>query len=335
MTGLRKYALLIIVLALAFFLALLPLTSPPPLSGRIKLTVVMPPFPDDYIATYALETGLLHSEELVLEFYHSLSFNEYLMALRADLGLMSTEAFAKAYEFKKPLRIVSTAIIQGNEKGNALLFVRRDSEVASPIELREKRIGLAAPRGLKSSNLIFLDVLEKRFNFSLSLDSNLIIDKPLPQLPDLLDRGEVDAVLVFGDVAARMDLERRKYRLICDVSQEFKKLYGHYPIVAVMVARTNLVEQYPSLVREALRLLNESLHYGLAHVDEALEWLSQRQAVDVDIAVVKECLRQYVKRYGLSEDDRRGVMKLFELAHSKGLISVLPNPEEAFASLEL
>jgi len=327
----RAYlAVLMVVAVLMAATAYYLLSSSPP---RTNLTLVIPPFTAEYMATYALETGIVSSSNLTITVQHTLQFNEILMDLQADIGFMSTEAFAKAYEMERPLKILGTAVVQGNEEGNALLFVRLDSEITDPSELKGRRIGVPTPRGLKSSNLILLDVLERRFNLSLSLESDLIIDKPLPQLPALLDAGEVDAVLVIGDVAAQMSLSPDKYRLICDVSEEFRRLYGEYPVVAVLVVKADLLEENPDLVREALRLLNESLSYSLIHRDEALEWaLTQREGVELEAA--QKSLEQYCIRYGLTEDDKMVIGKLFELAYSRGLISVLPDPLEVFVSLE-
>lgn len=290
------------------------------------------------MATYGIEEGVIKSSTLTLRIHHPLEFNNWMLGLKADLGFMSTEAYAKAYEAGLPLKIVSVAVIQGNERGNALLFVRASSDIESPSQLAGRKIGLPSPRGLKSSNLILMEILKRNFNLTLSLDSPLIVDKPVPQLPALLDSGEVDAVLAIGDVAARMYLEPQRYRLIYDVSWAFKEIYGKYPIVAVVVVREDLLRSDPEAVAEALRLLNESLLYGQQHLDEALRWALKRRGEAESpqaLEVAFECFRQYEVRYGLSEVDKEIIMEVFRLAYVNGLISKIPDPNQVFVDLEL
>ena len=298
--------------------------------GIHELKIIVPPFVAEYVATYALENGLVEAQLPPFKVEHTLQFNEAMLSLQGDVGFMSTEAFAKAYEAGKPLRILCTAVIQGNEVGNALVFVKSSSPIQHPSQLAEAKLGIPSPRGLKSTNLIFLEVMEKRFNVTVDLSSPLLIDKPLPQLPTLLDAGEVDAVLVFGDVAAQMALQPEKYRLLCDVSSEFRDLYGEYPVVAVLVAKSELLEERPEIVRGVVEALNASLSYGLSHLDEALPWaLEARGGMAAEVAL--EALRQYQVRFTLTQLDREVILRILELAYERGLVSVPPDPREVFA----
>jgi len=319
----------IIALAALIILVLAVASTPREAEG---LRVIVPPFIAEYVATYALENGLIEARLSSFKVEHTLQFNEAMLSLQGDVGFMSTEAFAKAYETGKPLRILCTAVVQGNEVGNALVFVKSSSPIQHPSQLAEVRLGIPAPRGLKSTNLIFLEVMEKRFNVTIDLSSPLLIDKPLPQLPALLDAGEVDAVLVFGDVAAQMALQPERYRLLCDVSSEFKELYGEYPIVAVLVARSELLEERPKVVREVVEALNASLSYGLSHLEEALHWaLEARGGMAAEVAL--EALRQYRVKFTLTQLDREVILRVLELAYEKGLVNVPPDPGEVFAWL--
>lgn len=306
-------------------------------TSRERVTVVVPPFIAEYVATYGVETGAVREPGVELAIQHCLEFNHLMMGLKADMGFMSTEALAVAIDRGVPLKAVSTAVIQGAEMGNALIFVRSDSDIESPSQLVGRRMGVPWPKKLKSSNMIMVEVLERVYNVTIDLDSPLIIEKPVPQLPALLDRGEVDAVLVIGDVAAWMTLHPERYRLICDVSSKFKELYGEYPVVAVLAVKEDLLARRPELVLKALRLLNRSLHYGFSpqRLDEALKWALERRGEvgGESMDVARECLRQYRVCYSASARYRELVMEVIRMAYEHGAISRLPSMDEVFAEL--
>jgi len=172
--------------------------------------------------------------------------------------------------------------------------------------------------------------MEKLYNVPIDLSSPLVVDKPVPQLPGLLERGEVDAVLVYGDASARMNLQRDKYRLLLDVSSGFKELYGEYPIVVVLVVKASLLEEDPEAVRKVVEALNASSSYGMAHLNEALKWAAEAGGIDPKVAL--ETLRQCQVRFTLTDLDRDVILRMLNLSYEKGLVNVPPSPK-VFACL--
>jgi ABC-type nitrate/sulfonate/bicarbonate transport system substrate-binding protein len=298
-----------------------------------ELVVVMAPFTSHRVATYALENRLIDVSSLPpLKVETTYEFNEAMLALRGDVGEMSTEAFAVAYERDTPLRIISAWVITGNEIGNYLVFTKKNSTINKASDLAKAKIGIPSPRGLKTCNLVFLEVMKRKFNVTLDISSPSIIDKPLPQLPSLLDGGQVDAILTIGDVSAQLMLQPDKYQLLYDVSSGFKELYGEYPIASVVVAKSALLESKPEAVKGVLKALRSSYDYGLSHRDDAVRWAVEKTGAKAEAAL--ELLKQCKYSFTLSDREKEAILRILNLAYEEGLIKVRPDPTRIFASLE-
>ncbi|MCX8205107.1 MAG: ABC transporter substrate-binding protein [Candidatus Nezhaarchaeota archaeon] len=313
-------------IALALLAAALALTySTPPAKARVR--VVFAPFVA-HLVSYAYLKGYVQGPEGVeLEVVSSLQFNELLMAGGAEMGEMSTAAFAIAKERGLPLKIVAAAVVQGRDMGNALVFVRQGSDIRTPADLRGRRV--AVP-GLKTTTTaIFLSLLEKEYGVRPE-DLNCV-DTPLPQVPERLSRGDVDASLAFEAVAAHMYLSSDKYSLLWDVSRAFKERYGDYPVVSVVVVNEGLLRARAGSVEAAIDTLRRSLAWGMAHLDEVAEaWAKEHGGT---LEQFTTCLSQFRVELYLSEGHVESIATVFTLLKEQGVIKHPPTREEAFAEL--
>lgn len=317
-------ALVLIAAALAALVTSSPHSTPQP---PAKVRVALAPFVA-HLTTYAYLNGhVLAPEGVELEVTPTLQFNLYLMAGQAEMGEMSTAAFAIARENGIPLKIVSAAVVQGSSMGNALVFVRRSSDIKSPSDLAGKRV---AVHDLKATTTaIFLSLLEK--DYGVGPGGVALVPVPLPQMPELLSRGDVDAALAFESVAASMYLDSDRYALLWDVSRAFRDRYGSYPVASVIVAREELLKERPEAVRAALAVLRESLAWGMEHLDEvASYWVRERGGTLEQFAT---CLSQFRVELELSEDHVRTIAIIFSLLEERGVVGRAPTVEEAFAEL--
>lgn len=281
-----------------------------------------------HVITYAYLRGYVQGPEGVeLEVVPTLKFNDYLMAGEAKLGEMSTAAFAIARERGVPLKILSAAVVQGRDMGNALLFVKRGSDLRSPADLGGRRV---AVHDLKATTTaIFLSLL--REEHGLGPEDVLLVVTPLPQMPELLSRGDVDAALAFEVVAARMYLESDKYALLWDVSEAFRSRYGGYPVVSVIVAHEDLLRSEPSAVEAALSALRRSLAWGEGHLDELASSWAKEYGGSRELFMA--CLSQFRVELELSEAHVNSIAAIFRLLEEQGFVRRAPTLSEAFAWL--
>ncbi|MEM4700212.1 MAG: MqnA/MqnD/SBP family protein [Candidatus Nezhaarchaeales archaeon] len=322
--GARARALAASILVFAAFAALAAWSSWAP---STKVRVALAPLVA-HLTTYAYLNGYVQGPEGVeLEVSPTLQFNLYLMSGWADVGEMSTAAFAIARERGIPLKIVSAAVVQGSYMGNALVFVKRGSDIASPSDLRGRTI---AVHDLKATTTaIFLSLLEKDYGVGPEEVSLAIV--PLPQMPEQLWQGRVDAALAFEFVAASMYLDDSRYSLIWDVSEAFKRRYGSYPVASVIVAREELLRERPWVVGEVLGVLRRSLAWSMSHLDEvASSWVKEGGGTLEQFAA---CLSQFKVELELSEDHVRTIATIFHLLEEAGVVGRAPTREEAFAEL--
>lgn len=295
-------------------------TAPP------KIEVVVGPFSAQYIVTYALENGIVESPPV--EIKHTLNFNKYMMTGRGDIGEISTAAFAIAYEKGIPLKVACIFASTCQEMGDALVFVKNNSDIDGPKDLKGKKVGVP---GLKTTTTtIFLEMLKSEYGVT-EKDLDLV-DKPLPELSALLDRGDIDAALMFGEPSVKAYYSG-KYKVIWDVNMAFKQKYGESPPASLIVVRSGYLEEHEDRAKAVIESLRESKSYGEEHVDEILERYAGEHGGDVE--TYKKFHENYyrLRLDPLTDEDKEVIMTVFEFTKDRGLVTKVPNPDKVFVTL--
>jgi len=296
--------------------------------------MVMGPFSAHYLVTYALENDLLKPHcDIETKIEYTLNFNELMMTGSGDMGEMSTAAFAIAYEKDIPLKATNIFVTHhGLERGDgvAMLFTRKESDIEKPEDLVGKRVGVP---GLKTTTTtIFLEMLRREYG--IEEDKLKLIDKPLPTLPRLLDKGDIDVALMFGEVSVKT-FYSDKYKLVWNVDETFKQEYGEYPPASLLVARSDFLEKHEDQAKRVVAALRQSKSYGESkeHIDEIFRWYAEKFGGDVDIYKKAYCNHYSIPISPITDENKGAVMAVFEFAKARGLITKVPEPEVVFASI--
>jgi ABC-type nitrate/sulfonate/bicarbonate transport system substrate-binding protein len=298
--------------------------------------MVMGPFSAHYIVTYALENDLLKPHcDIETKIEYSLNFNEHMMTGSGDMGEMSTAAFAIAYEKDIPLKATHIFVMhQGMERadGVAMVFARKESDIEKPEDLVGKKVGVP---GLKTTTAtIFLEMLRREYG--VEEDELKLIDKPLTTLPGLLEKGDIDVALMFGEVSVK-SFYSDKYKLVWNVDETFKQEYGVYPPASLLVARSDFLEKHEDRARKVVATLRQSKSYGETeeHMDEILRWYADKFGGELDIYKKAYCYHYCIPISPITDENKGAVMAVFEFVKARGLITKVPEPEEVFASIVL
>lgn len=323
-----KKVLLIVVCLVIIGTSFALLMQQPESQGPVR--VVMGPFFAHYILCYPLDHEFV-KPTIGVEIEKTLNFNEHLMAGGGDMGEMSTAAFAIAYDKGIPLKTVRIFVSHhGLESGEgvARVFARNESDIHMPEDLVGKKVGVP---GLKTTTTtIFLEMLKRKYG--IEEEELELIDKTPPMLPTLLDKGDIDAALMLGDVSVKTYYSN-KYRDVWNVDEAFKQEYGEYPPASLLVVNAEFFEKHKDRAEDAIDTLIQSKSYGEAHIEEICEWYAKKFGGDAEYYK-----NAYYNHYAIfltpiTDENREAVMTIFEFTKDRGIITEVPDPANAFVSI--
>ncbi|RCV63229.1 ABC-type nitrate/sulfonate/bicarbonate transport system, substrate-binding protein [Methanophagales archaeon] len=290
----------------------------------------MGPFFAHYILCYPLENEFVNPP-IEMEIEKTLNFNEHLMAGGGDMGEMSTAAFAIAYDKGIPLKIARIYVSHhGLERGDgvARVFARNDSGINGPEDLVGKKVGVP---GLKTTTTtIFLAMLRR--NYGIEEDELELINKAAPMLPTLLDKGDIDASLMLGDVSVK-SYYSNKYQEVWNVDEAFKQEYGDYPPASLLVVNADFVEKHKDRAEDTIDALIESKTYGEAHIDDICKWYADKFGGNAEYYKTAYYNHYAIFLTPITEENRNAVMTIFEFTKDRGIITEVPDPANAFVSI--
>lgn len=153
---------------------------------------------------------------------------------------------------------------------------------------------------------------------------NNVVVVPFDKILDAVQSGEVEAGLIIHE--GQLTYSELGLKKIVDLGQWWFELTGGLPLpLGGNVIRKDLGEEN---MRNATKLLQESIKYSLAHRPQALEY-----AMQFARELKKEQADKFVGMYvndltvDYGEKGREALRRLFKMAHEKGITERLITPE--------
>jgi 1,4-dihydroxy-6-naphthoate synthase len=230
------------------------------------------------------------------------SLNE--RAMRAELEVTAISAHAFAY-VSDHYWIMRTGASMGEGYG-PIIVAKKFSRLE---ELRGKVVG--TPGRLTTANLLF----------KIYTDGISNRDMPFDKIIDAVLSGEVDAGLLIheGQITYK-DLGLHK---IVDFGEIWANDAGGLPLpLGLDVVRKDLGE---ALARRLSRALQESIHYGYQHQDEAISYALQFGR-GIDASLGERFVKMYVNQVtiDMGERGKQALQLLLDRAFEKKLIPTRP-----------
>jgi 1,4-dihydroxy-6-naphthoate synthase len=270
------------------------------------------PDPDDAFMFYALANGRLDTGDL--EFTHELIDIETLnrRAFQATLELTAVSIHAYAYLHDKYV-LCSCGASMGD--GYGPMVVARE-----PVPLQRLReLTIAVPGKLTSAYLALRLCLGVDF---------ACVEVPFDQIIPAVLAGEVrgqrlDAGLIIHE--GQLTYGDHKLRLVVDLGRWWKDQTGLPLPLGANAVRKDLGRE---TIREIERLLKESIEYGLAHRDEALQY-ALRYGRDLNDKQADQFVGMYVNDWTLDfgPHGRQAVAEFLAQGHAAGILPKLVAPE--------
>ena len=267
------------------------------------LTVGHSPDPDDAFMFYALAHDKIETCDLA--FRHELQDIETLnrRCLNGELEISAVSLHAFAHLTDK-YALLSSGCSMGDRYG-PMVVARKPFKIE---ELRSLKI--AVPGTMTTAFLSLSLLLGKGFSYEVI---------PFDQILDAVANGRVDAGLIIHE--GQLTFQNQGLHLVVDLGVWWNDKTGLPLPLGGNVVRKDLG---PAIIQNVSRLIRESIHYGLQHRKEALEY-ALKYGRDLDHALADKFVGMYVNDWTVDYGDRgrQAVKLLLAEGHRAGII---PNP---------
>jgi 1,4-dihydroxy-6-naphthoate synthase len=267
------------------------------------LTVGHSPDPDDAFMFYALAHDKIETGDLA--FRHELQDIETLnrRCLKGELEISAVSLHAFAHLTDR-YALLSSGCSMGDRYG-PMVVARK------PFKIEElKSLKIAVPGTMTTAFLSLSLLLGKGFSYEVI---------PFDQILDAVANGRVDAGLIIHE--GQLTFQNQGLHLVVDLGVWWNDKTGLPLPLGGNVVRKDLG---PAIIQNVSRLIRESIHYGLQHRKEALEY-ALKYGRDLDHALADKFVGMYVNDWTVDYGDRgrQAVKLLLAEGHRAGII---PNP---------
>jgi len=267
------------------------------------LTVGHSPDPDDAFMFYALAHDKIETGDLA--FRHELqdieTLNRRCLKGELEISAVSLHAFAHLTD---TYALLSSGCSMGDRYG-PMVVARKPFKIE---ELRSLKI--AVPGTMTTAFLSLSLLLGKDFSYEVI---------PFDQILDAVANDRVDAGLIIHE--GQLTFQNQGLHLVVDLGVWWNDKTGLPLPLGGNVVRKDLG---PAIIQNVSRLIRESIHYGLQHRKEALEY-ALKYGRDLDHALADKFVGMYVNDWTVDYGDRgrQAVKLLLAEGHRAGII---PNP---------
>ena len=293
---------------LAALVVLVALISASPVAGqeRARLRVVVLPGSQWYVVETMQRQGIAAKHRLDLERIDVASVEAIytnLKAKAADIAfagwVSNLQLRAQGFDF--------VSVFPLTEFHNDIL-VRDDSPVRAWADLKGKRIGLyGGPAG--TTTAMFKVQALKFFGLDPEKESKIHFGAS-PLLGGLLEKGEVDAIMVADPVTTNL-LLTRKFRSIGNLNDIHRERTGDGLLMLTITSRDEVVAKQPEAVRSFNRAYVETVAYMRSH---PAIWEELGRASGIKTKEGAEMLRQRLEKNYLTAWDEKYVAKQLDFA---------------------
>ena len=258
------------------------------------------PDADDAFMFYGIATGKVNSD--LFDIKHVIEDIETLNKKALDHELDVTAISAHAYAYLRDYAMLRCGASFGLNYGPAIISKKR---LTIP-ELSHATI--AIPGTMTSAYLIS----------RIALGNYNDVQKPFHMIPSAVKEGEVEAGLVIHEGQITFD----SYGLlkVLDLGRWWNDIADGLPVPLGINVASSKTMSY-SQIKEFEQLFKDSILYGLAHFEDALDYAmtySRGQARDV----IGKFIGMYVNKLtiDMGAEGLASIQRMFELAHDKGIL---------------
>lgn len=266
----RRHALKLLAAPAAVAAPGLMLTARPSAAqARRKITYAYLLDPAYDAVTWAMRNGRIASATLDVE-ARGLAIPQLIQATAAkqyDVVMTAVIGLPAAAKRGLELRILSTALMNAPAGEGGGVWVKSDSALKTPADLRGRQLG---SYGLRSTGYTQVRIaLAGKYGLNMTLEGGDVrqVEIQAPNLPGALASGQIDAATLIHSQAYRA-ARSGDFRVIAETARDNIETYKTRFISAVNVSYPDRLAKDPELFLEFNRLFRESARYATANADE-------------------------------------------------------------------
>jgi NitT/TauT family transport system substrate-binding protein len=275
--------------------------------------------------TWAMTNGKVNSDLITVE-ARGLAIPQLIQATSAkqyDVIMTAVIALPPAAARGLELRVLSTALQQSAAGEGAGVWVKSDSAIRSPKELKGKSLG---SYGLRSTGYTQVRLaLIHKYGLDAALEGGDLkqLEIQAPNLPGALAAGQIDAASLIHSQAFRA-LKSGEFRPIAETGRDNIEQFGMRFISALNVSYPERLARRPDAFREFNRMFRDSVRYALAHREEVFGAVGQQSNLP------PEFFNWWFEKSSdvpgtFEESHAQAIMKLYELSREIGMIQSFPD----------
>src|SRR5882672_4667879 len=275
--------------------------------------------------TWAMTNGKVTSDLITVE-ARGLAIPQLIQATSAkqyDVIMTAVIAVPPAQARGLELRVLSTALQQSAAGEGAGVWVKSDSPVKSPKDLKGKTLGSYALRSTGYTQVRLALIHKYGLNAALEGGDLKQVEIQAPNLPAALAAGQVDAATLIHSQAFRA-LKSGEFRPIAETGRDNIEAFGMRFISALNVTYPERLTQRPEAFKEFNRMFRESVRYALAHRAEVFAAVGQQNNLP------PEFFDWWFEKSSdvpgtFDESHAKIIMKFYELSKEIGMIQAFPD----------
>jgi NitT/TauT family transport system substrate-binding protein len=272
-----------------------------------------------------MSNGKVHSDLIEVD-ARGLAIPQLIQATSAkqyDIIMTAVIAVPPAQARGLELRVLSTALQQSAAGEGAGVWVKSDSPIKDPKELKGKTLGSYALRSTGYTQVRL--ALIKKYGLNAALEGGDVkqVEIQAPNLPGALAAGQIDAATLIHSQAFRA-LKSGEFRAIAETGRDNIEVFGMRFISALNVSYPERLAQRPEAFKEFNRMFRDSVRYALANGDEVFGAVGKQNNLPPEF--FKWWFEKSSDVPGIfDEEHAKIIMKFYELSKEIGMIQAFPD----------
>ncbi|MGC1780870.1 MAG: MqnA/MqnD/SBP family protein [Xanthobacteraceae bacterium] len=275
--------------------------------------------------TWAMSNGKVTSEQIDVE-ARGLAIPQLIQATSAkqyDVIMTAVIAVPPAQAHGLELRVLATALQQAAAGEGAGIWVKSDSPIKDPKELKGKTLGSYALRSTGYTQVRLALIHKYGLNAALEGGDLRQVEIQAPNLPGALAAGQIDAATLIHSQAFRAQ-KSGEFRVIAETGRDNIETFGMRFISALNVSYPERLAQRPDAFKEFDRMFRDSARYALANRDEVFGAVGKKNNLPPEFFTWWFDKSSDVPGT-FTEEHAKIVMKFYDLSKEIGMIPSYPD----------
>ncbi len=274
--------------------------------------------------TWAMSNGKVKSDQIDVE-ARSLAIPQLIQATSAkqyDVIMTAVIAIPPAKARGLELKVLATALQQSPAGEGAGIWVKSNSPINDPTELKGKSLGSYALRSTGYTQVRLALIHKYKLNAALEGGDLKQVEIQAPNLPGALAARQIDAATLIHSQAFRA-MKSGEFRVIAETGRDNIETFGMRFVSALNVSYPERLAQRPEAFQEFDRMFRDSVRYALANQEEVFGAVGKKNNLP------PEFFRWWFEKSSdvpgtFTDEHAKIINKFYELSKEIGMIKEYP-----------